>query len=130
MRKPKSFNGLEDALEATTRLYRKNLWAESDAYVEVWCEKDALAGTIYPTTSEFDVPLMVTRGFASETFCYEAIAARNGDHRPYHVYYLGDFDRSGQDAARSLREKLTTIRRGRRHRGHIQADRCDRGPDH
>jgi hypothetical protein len=107
MRKPKSFNGVEDALEATARLYRKNLWAESDAYVEVWCEKDALAGTIYPVTAEFDVPLMVTRGFASETFCYEAIAARDGDNRPYHVYYLGDFDRSGKDAARSLRKKLT-----------------------
>ena len=49
---------------------------------------------------------MVARGFASETFCYEAIAARQGDDRPYHVYYLGDFDRAGQDAARSLEEKL------------------------
>ena len=28
------------------------------------------------------------------------------DDRPYHVYYLGDFDRAGQDAARSLEEKL------------------------
>src|SRR5262249_20619922 len=41
-----------------------------------------------------------------ETFCYEAIAARGEDDRPYHVYYLGDFDRAGQDAANSLREKL------------------------
>ena len=43
----------------------------------------------------------------SETFCYEAIAAREGDDRDYYVYYLGDFDRAGQDAARSLEEKLT-----------------------
>ena len=50
---------------------------------------------------------MVARGFASETFCYEAIAAREGDDRDYYVYYLGDFDRAGQDAARSLKEKLT-----------------------
>jgi hypothetical protein len=49
---------------------------------------------------------MVTRGFSSETFCYEAIAARGGDPRPYHVYYLGDFDRAGQDAAKSLENKL------------------------
>ncbi len=29
------------------------------------------------------------------------------DDRPYYVYYLGDFDRSGRDAAKSLEEKLT-----------------------
>jgi hypothetical protein len=70
-------------------------------------EKDALAGVIYSVTSRFDVPLMVTRGFSSETFAYEAIAARGGDDRPYHVYYLGDFDRAGRDAANSLEEKLS-----------------------
>jgi len=48
---------------------------------------------------------MVTRGFSSETFCFEAVEARQGDPRP-HVYYLGDFDRSGRDAARSLEEEL------------------------
>ena len=104
MRKPRSFNGVEQALADTARLYRKSLWADATEYVEVWCEKDALAGVIYPITAGYDVPLMVARGFASETFCYEAIAARQGDDRPYHVYYLGDFDRAGQDAARSLGE--------------------------
>jgi len=107
MRKPRSFNGIEEALADTARLYRKSLWADAESYVEIWCEKDALAGVIYPITSAYDVPLMVARGFSSETFCYEAIAARDGDDRPYYVYYLGDFDRAGQDAARSLEEKLT-----------------------
>src|SRR5215470_16164968 len=47
------------------------------------------------------------RGFSSETFAYEAIAAREGDDRPYYyVYYLGDFDRAGRDGANSLEEKL------------------------
>jgi hypothetical protein len=106
MRKPASYDGVEEAVEECARLYRKALWRDADCYVEVWCEKDALAGVIYPVTSKFDVPLMVARGFASETFCYEAIAQREGDDRDYVVYYLGDFDRSGQDAARSLEEKL------------------------
>lgn len=106
MRKPRSFDSVQEAIEDTASVYRKALWRDSSVYVEVWCEKDALAGVIYPVTSKFDVPLMVARGFSSETFCYEAIAARDGDDRPYLVYYLGDFDRSGQDAARSLQEKL------------------------
>ena len=107
MRKPDSFNGIEEALAETARLYRKNLWRDASSYVEIWCEKDALAGVIYQVTSKYDVPLMVARGFASETFCYEAVAQRGDDDRPYYVYYLGDFDRSGHDAARSLEEKLT-----------------------
>jgi hypothetical protein len=106
MRKPKTFNGVEAALAQTAAFYRKRLWNDAETYVEVWCEKGALAGVIYPITSLYDVPLMVTNGYSSETFCYEAIAARGDDDRPYHVYYLGDFDRSGQDAARSLEEKL------------------------
>ena len=81
MRKPRSYNSVEDALADTARLYRKSLWNDAESYVEVWCEKDALAGVIYPITANYDVPLMVARGFSSETFCYEAIAARDGDHR-------------------------------------------------
>jgi len=106
MRKPRTHSGVKAALEDTAAFYRKSLWNDAETYVEIWIEKDALAGVIYPITSLYDVPLMVTRGFSSETFCYEAIAAREGDDRPYHVYYLGDFDRAGQDGASSLEEKL------------------------
>jgi hypothetical protein len=106
MRKPKTHTGVKAALVNTATHYRKALWDDAESYVEIWVEKDALAGVIYPITSLYDVPLMVTRGFSSETFCYEAIAARGGDDRPYHVYYLGDFDRAGQDGAHSLKEKL------------------------
>src|SRR5262245_9466691 len=106
MRKPRTHGSVEEALRDTARFYRKALWTDADSYVEIWVEKDALAGVIYPVTSRYDVPLMVTRGFSSETFCYEAIAARSEDDRPYHVYYLGDFDRAGRDAANSLQEKL------------------------
>jgi hypothetical protein len=106
MRKPTSHGGIRAALQESVRFFRKDLWATAPDYVEIWCEKDALAGVIYPVTSRYDCPLMVTRGFSSETFCYEAVAARRNDPRPYHVYYLGDFDRAGRDCARSLEEKL------------------------
>src|SRR5262249_9055851 len=106
MRKPRSYDSVEDALAETARTYRRNLWRDADSYVEIWIEKDALAGVIYPVTSRYDVPLMVTRGFSSETFAYEAVAARRDDERDYYVYYFGDFDRSGRDGANSLKEKL------------------------
>ena len=61
---------MQDALEETARLYRKSLWADADAYVEIWLEKDALSGVVYPVTSQFDVPLMVARGYASLSFLH------------------------------------------------------------
>jgi len=106
MRKPRSHDSIRDALAETARTYRRNLWRDSDDYVEIWIEKDALAGVIYPVTQLNDVPLMVTRGFSSETFAYSAVEARGDDWRDYHVYALFDFDRSGQDAANALKEKL------------------------
>src|SRR5262245_14899622 len=33
-RKPRTFNGVAEALEDTARLYRKSLWTNADAYVE------------------------------------------------------------------------------------------------
>jgi len=106
MRKPDSYDSIDAALKETARLYRKALWTSTADYAEAWCEKDALAGVIYPVTSEYDVPLMVARGFSSETFCFEAIEQRGDDKRDFHVYTLFDFDRAGQDSARSLEEKL------------------------
>ena len=107
MRKPDSWDGIEQALANTARLYRKALWSDAEDYVEIWCEKDALAGVILPVSSKYDVPLMVSRGFSSETFCYESIAQRGQDTRDYYVYYLGDFDRAGRDAANFLERNLT-----------------------
>ncbi len=42
MRKPRTHDSFGDALEETARTYRRALWNDQGAYVEVWCEKDAL----------------------------------------------------------------------------------------
>src|SRR5690349_15297430 len=54
-RKPQSYDSVEAALEATAEFYRKDLWARADCYVEIWLEKDALAGVILPVTERYDV---------------------------------------------------------------------------
>jgi len=105
-RRPYTCLNMADALDDSVRTYRRSLWQDADADVEIWCEKDALAGVIDQVTMEYDVPLMVSRGFTSETFAFEAVDAYVGSGRPVMVYALYDFDRSGADAARSLKEKL------------------------
>ena len=106
VRRPRTFDGWETALRETVRSYRKSLWAETGLEIEIWVEKSALAGVLYPVTEAFDVPLMCTGGFSSETFAHEAVARLRGSGCRLVAYALYDFDRSGQDAARALREKV------------------------
>lgn len=72
MRKPTSFSSPEQALRQTAEFYRRAVWDEQNAYVEVWLEKDALSGVIYDVTAAWDVPLMPTRGYPSLSFLYSA----------------------------------------------------------
>src|SRR5262249_27925978 len=44
MRKPRTHDSVEAALRDTAAHYRKALWNDAEEYVEIWCEKDALAG--------------------------------------------------------------------------------------
>ena len=85
-RKPRTFDSVEDALRNTAAFYRKALWNEADSYVEIWLEKDALAGVVYPVTSMYDVPLMVARGYASLSFLYSAAEAINELDVPAYIY--------------------------------------------
>ena len=105
-RKPRTFNGIEAALKHTVEFYRKALWADADCYVEIWIEKDALAGVVLPITAAFDVPLMVARGYASLSFLYTAAEYINNLAVPTYIYHLGDFDPSGVNAAEKIEETL------------------------
>lgn len=105
-RKPRTFNSVSDALDQTARFYRKALWADAGAYVEVWLEKDALAGVVLPVTAEFDVPLMVSRGYASLSFLHTAAEYIGSLDVPTCIYHLGDFDPSGVNAAEKIEETL------------------------
>jgi hypothetical protein len=106
MRKPTTFNGVEEALTLTAETYRKAVWLDLPVYVEVWCEKDALAGVMLEETDPYDVPLMVARGFSSETYLYGAAEQIRDAKRPAYIYHFGDHDPSGIKAARDIERKL------------------------
>jgi hypothetical protein len=65
---------------ALMALNRKALWADGNGYAEIWLEKDALSGVVYPITAQFDVPVF--------------------------LYHLGDFDPSGVNAGEKIEETL------------------------
>ena len=106
MRKPKTYSSLESAIKRTAEAYRRSVWDEQDVYVEVWLEKDALAGVLWDITAAWDVPLMVTRGYASVSYLYSAAETIITQNKPTYLYYFGDYDPSGIDIPRNVESRL------------------------
>jgi hypothetical protein len=106
MRKPRSYSSLEQALKNTAETYRRDLWANQNTYVEIWCEKEALAGLFYEITSEYDVPLMIVKGFPSKDFLHGAAEVIEAEDKPAYVYYFGDWDPSGVKIGEDVEAKL------------------------
>jgi hypothetical protein len=104
--KPSSWSGIGDFVETVRDAYRKDFWAGLPKYVHIFCEKDAIAGTLAPVTREFDVTLSPFRGYVSLTFAHEIAELWNSIDKPIFAYYLGDHDASGYDLERDLREKM------------------------
>jgi hypothetical protein len=105
-RKPRTYSSLEQAIRRTAETYRRSCWDNQDAYVEIWLEKDALAGVLLEETKVWDVPLMVTRGYSSLSYLYEAADFISDLEKPAYLYYFGDYDPSGLDIPRNVEKRL------------------------
>jgi hypothetical protein len=105
-RKPRTYGSLQSMLQSCQATYRRALWDDQDAYVEVWLEKEALAGVLIDVTAKWDVPLMVTRGYPSVSFLHSAAEAIANETREIYVYYFGDRDPSGVDIDRFVEREL------------------------
>jgi hypothetical protein len=104
--KPTTYSSVQEALNRTAQLYRKALWDNVDAYVEVWLEKDALSGVVNRVTSEYDVGLHVARGFSSLTFLDASAEYIKEINKPTFIYHLGDHDPSGRNAGEKIEQTL------------------------
>lgn len=106
MRKPVTYSSFDSMLEHSVRTYRRSVWDSQDCYVEIWLEKDALAGVLMEETTKWDVPLMVTRGYPSLTFLHSAAEQIRHVGKPTHLYYFGDYDPSGLDITRAVEDGI------------------------
>lgn len=102
-----TFSGAGDFLRSMCGLYRADLWAGADRYVEVWCESRSIASVIQNDCKELAVSLYPCGGFSSITFIHEAAQEINGRFQfhdetgyiilgqPVTIFYVGDYDPAG-----------------------------------
>jgi hypothetical protein len=109
---PPEWDSIGERVEGALNSFRLPRWEGQENYVEVWVEKQALAGVLEPITWEFHVTLMVNKGYSSASAMKESadrIRARVVGQRPTRtpwVLYLGDHDPSGEDMVRDVRDRL------------------------
>ena len=108
LRRPRTvsmWNDLSDFARTARNAYRRDVWNSQEHYIESWLEKDALSGIFEEILDEYGVTLNVGRGYDGWDSIRNA-ARRFGDGSQVTVLYFGDFDPSGEDMVRSLKERL------------------------
>jgi hypothetical protein len=112
MRKPRTYSSMQDMLTLTAETYRRAVWDDQPGYLEIWLEKDALARVVYKETEPWDVPLMVTRGYPSISYMYEAADVIRERGKPTYLYYFGDLDPPGIDITRTVERGIKEFAQG------------------
>ncbi len=106
VRKAQAYTGIVGFLDEVQALYRRDFLNESEVYIEIWSEKDAIASLLAEVAYRYDVPVMVNRGYSSITFLFNAARTIESIGKPTFIYYFGDSDPSGKDIERDTASKL------------------------
>jgi hypothetical protein len=90
--------------------FRLDKWADQPSRVEIWVEKEALAGVVERVGTERDVDYFSCRGYVSQSELWGAgqrLKRRILDGQDVVVLHLGDHDPSGVDMTRDITDRLT-----------------------
>ena len=111
-RENQTYDSIADAARDTARFYRRNALRACPDYLEIWSEKEALAGVIEDAAGEYDVPIIVSKGMPSITQLYgsavEVARAAEAGKQTY-IYQFGDHDPSGVLIPETIERRLNQL---------------------
>lgn len=92
--------------------YSLNRWENQPYYPEVFIEKKALEGVFYKPCIREGVALGACKGYPSLTFLHDATMRFRRTERQGKqpiILYFGDYDPSGEDIPRALKENIVAL---------------------
>lgn len=92
--------------------YRIDHWLEQPYRVEVWIEKEALAGVFARAANRWNVPYFSCRGYTSQSEMWAAsqrLIRHNQNGQDVVILHFGDHDPSGIDMTRDIEDRLATF---------------------
>ena len=102
-----SWDSPHDIIEACAAQYREDLWRNQPLLIEVWVEKEALAGVFQRICDELRVPLFACRGYVSQSAMWRAAMRHIRGNKRVKILHFGDHDPSGIDMTRDIHDRLT-----------------------
>lgn len=98
-----------DIIQASARSFAVDKWSDQPRRVEVWVEKEALAGVIGRVAERWDCSWFACRGYVSQSEQWGAGQRflrylRSG--QAVTVLHLGDHDPSGMDMTRDIEDRI------------------------
>ena len=106
------WDGPEGVIQAAAESFAMDKWEGQEYRVEVWIEKEALAGVLQSVCPDLDVPYFSCRGYVSQSEQWRAAMRlkgyMNAGQKPY-IVHLGDHDPSGIDMTRDIIDRLQTF---------------------
>lgn len=108
---PSEWGSIHSIMNSALNSFRLPRMQGQSEYIELWVEKDALAGVLEPIARKYHVVLMVNRGYSSQSAMYESARRINNNMVEYGcndstILYLGDLDPSGEDMVRDINERM------------------------
>lgn len=108
--KPEEYVNIRTSqLKNAAKTYRVPRWYGQPRYVEVWVEKAAQAKNLASILRDKEILIAVNRGYSSWSFIFENCQRLYNllkEGKQIHVLYFGDFDPSGEDMDRQLKDAL------------------------
>jgi hypothetical protein len=102
--------------------FRRGLWTDSDAYVEIWSEANSMMGVLWPVANELDAYVRPTGGVSSDTLSWNALSDINDMGRETFVYQVGELQplRDGSlagcaEPAERISRRASAFQADRRH---------------
>jgi len=106
------WDGPQDIVESCSTQFRYDMWEDQRCRVEVWVEKEALAGVFSRVCTELDIPYFSCRGYVSQSEMWVAAQRLQKyieDGQWALILHFGDHDPSGIDMTRDIRDRLSTF---------------------
>jgi len=98
-----------DIIKSAAYGFNLDRWEGQDTRVEIWVEKEALAGVFSRVAQELGVTLLSCRGYLSASAMYSAAERAwnaNQEHMNFQILHFGDHDPSGMDMTRDIQDRM------------------------
>jgi len=112
LRRPRIYGGYDNLAQFARFAqyeYQRDAWKTQPRNVEIWLEKDALSGVFIDVIGAYRVTLNVGRGYDGWSSIHNASERFKECGKETIILYFGDFDPSGEDMVRSLRDRLAEL---------------------